>query len=630
MATICDRDVSNPLLLSEIVGMVVDNVHMVPDLLSCACVNSTWSLVALKKLYKGSLNDMQFRTPDIGSLNCLFVASRARFGRNMGFVKHLLLSPENPAVDEVAHPNQRLQCIEKCRAMRHRQSAELLLRPQGESLTSLTIPFEIEGQDWSLISDLLLPRTAEFLAIDDCYTGLLMASSIYPQELISPNDKFSNLKALTIYKSESSGDIDELCQLLKSCDLQFFHLEEPGGSHSLTQSDIAKLLPCLRRQENLKALALTIPHCAPLLESASTTLTSEEQGVLWPRLKMLHLGVADQHWLEQIPKFKKLQILTLQKFVPETSTISQNSIEKIAKCRHLRAIDVAFHELDYVEALLDIAHDCPLLQKFIVRQLGSGVEPEIAEELCIGLLHSLPRLEYLELNLRFRINGARFQDFARRCPRLTVLALPRARLCLSLALLTKAHPFWQLEIMHFAEIFFEDPRRLMQGDKIQAIATEWRRVFPKLRGIPCPADVYSSYMQEDDLNEESGDRAGVSADEEMSDLSEGSGDWDSVSSDEEMADLSEESEGDSASVGADEDMSPSEPGLDFNDYDSDWFILRAKLWKVLGYGKDMAIHDKIQNMWQKNLEIETIDWPVVPLEAFSDPDGHSTTAKCLR
>jgi hypothetical protein len=185
IATIYDQNVLNPLLLPEIIGMVVDNIYMVPDLLSCACVNSTWSMAALKRLYKGSLNDMQFRTPDIGSLNCLYVASRERFRRNMGIVKHLLLSPESPAIDDAAHPDTRLLCIEKCRAMRHRQSAELLLRPQGEGLASLTIPFEIEGQDWSLISDLLLPRTIEFLATDDYYCGLLMASSNYSQELIT-------------------------------------------------------------------------------------------------------------------------------------------------------------------------------------------------------------------------------------------------------------------------------------------------------------------------------------------------------------------------------------------------------------------------------------------------------------
>jgi hypothetical protein len=190
MAAFYDRNISNPLLFPEIVGLVLDNIYMVPDLLSCACVNSIWSVLALKKLYKGSLNDMQFRTPDIGSLNCLFVASRKRFARNMSFVKHLLLSPETPTVDDAAHPDVRLVCFEKCRAMRHRQYAELLLRPQGRGLASLTIPFEIIDQDWSLISDLLLTPTIEFLAIDNHYCGLLMASSGYSRELITPAVSF--------------------------------------------------------------------------------------------------------------------------------------------------------------------------------------------------------------------------------------------------------------------------------------------------------------------------------------------------------------------------------------------------------------------------------------------------------
>ncbi|KFY03129.1 hypothetical protein V490_00276 [Pseudogymnoascus sp. VKM F-3557] len=541
MATVYNRQGSNPLVLPEIVRLVVDNVHMVPDLLSCACVNSTWSVAALEKLYKGSLNDMQFRTPDIGSLNCLFVASQERFRRNMTFVKHLLLASENPAVDGVALPDIRLICNEKCRAMRHRQSAELLLQPQGAGLASLIIPFEIEGQDWSRISDLLLPRTVEFLAIDDYYCGLLMTGS----------DCFQ------------------------------------GITPALTESDAAELLSCLRRQENLKALALTIPNRAALLGSSSTTLTSKEQGRLWPKLKMLYLGVADQHWLEQFPKFEKLQILKLEK------PISHNFIEKIAKCRLLRVIDVVFNELNEVEALFDIARGCPLLQKFSVRHVGIGFagEPELAENLCVALLRALPRLEHLELNLWFQMDGARLLDLARHCPRLTVLALPQTRLCLSLALLTNARSFWHLEIMHFASISFENPRRLMESDSIQAIATKWSRIFPKLRGMPCPTDIYSSYMQEDDLNGDS------------------EGDGASVSADEEMLDLNEESERDWASVSADEELSLSVPGLGFDDYESDWFILRTKLWKVLGYA---VVNDKIENMWQKRLEIETIGWPVVP------------------
>ena len=130
------------------------------------------------------MNDMQFRTPDIGSLNCLFVASRKRFARNMSYVKHLLLSPKTPAIDEAANPHTRLACFEKLRALRHRQYAELLFRPQGRGLTSLTIPFHIIDQDWSFISDLLLRQIVENLAIDNIYCKALVTHS--GQDLISP------------------------------------------------------------------------------------------------------------------------------------------------------------------------------------------------------------------------------------------------------------------------------------------------------------------------------------------------------------------------------------------------------------------------------------------------------------
>lgn len=195
MAAIFERNLSNPLLLPEIVPCIIDNVHLVPDLLSCACVNSMWRWPALKKLYQGSMHDMQFRTPDIGSLDCLFVASRGRFAQNMSFVKHLLLSPETPSLHERYHPHKKYACFEKCRALRQRKYAELLLRPQGNGLASLTIPFEIVDQDWSLISDLLLPPTVEFLAIDSYYCELLTASSSPSQGLIALAVSLSDLRA---------------------------------------------------------------------------------------------------------------------------------------------------------------------------------------------------------------------------------------------------------------------------------------------------------------------------------------------------------------------------------------------------------------------------------------------------
>lgn len=166
MAAISHRNMLNPLLLPEIVASVINYVDSVPDLLNCACVNHIWNVAALKKLYNGSLNDMQFRTPDIGSLNCLLVASRERFAQNMSYVKHLLLAPESHA---------ELICYEKCKALRRCKDAELLLRPQGRGLASLAIPFKSSGQDWpGNISDLLRTLAIEYLAIDKGYCDFWM------------------------------------------------------------------------------------------------------------------------------------------------------------------------------------------------------------------------------------------------------------------------------------------------------------------------------------------------------------------------------------------------------------------------------------------------------------------------
>ena len=228
--------------------------------------------------------------------------------------------------------------------------------------------------------------------------------------------------------------------------------------------------------------------------------------------------MADQNWLGQLPKFEELQLLSLQKLVPGIPNINRSAIEEIKKCRQLRVVDLVFHELDDMEALLGIARGCPLLRKFSVRHIPFRGGRELAEDQFFGLLRALPRLEFLELGLRFRMDGAKLQDLARYCPRLTVLILPQARLYLSLSLMKKAFPLPKLEIARFAGVWFEHPRRsLQQRDIFQSIVTEWRRVFPKLREMPCPADIYSDYMLYDDLSEESGkDRPSVSADEATS------------------------------------------------------------------------------------------------------------------
>lgn len=166
-----------------------------------------------------------------------------------------------------------------------------------------------------------------------------------------------------------------------------------------------------------------MPYCEHLLRSI--TSTSLEHGDTWLRIKALYLREGDQHWLEQLPTFKELQILSLKGLASGSPTINQSAIENIVKCRNLRSINLVFSKLDEVEMLLDIARGCLLLQKFSVQLPGIRVKPELANSLLLNLFCALPCLEFLALGLKFQMDGAILQDLARHCPRLTVLALPK-------------------------------------------------------------------------------------------------------------------------------------------------------------------------------------------------------------
>ncbi|PCG88138.1 Hypothetical protein PENO1_111950 [Penicillium occitanis (nom. inval.)] len=66
---------------------------------------------------------------------------------------------------------------------------------------------------------------------------------------------------------------------------------------------------------------------------------------------------------------------------------------------------------------------------------------------------------------------------------------------------------------------------------------------------------------------------------------------------------------------------PGEPELNDDDFGSDWFFLRTKLWRELRYSQGQSAHDKVANMWETNLKIEKIGWPILPFEAFADPES---------
>jgi hypothetical protein len=386
--------------------------------------------------------------------------------------------------------------------------------------------------------------------------------------------------------------LNHLCQLLKRCELRFFHLEEPDPVYNSCQST-AELLPYLKQQQRLETLALITPCCDPDLASTSTGQTP------WPSLKALYLQEWHQNWLEQLPKFERLQILSLQRVAPAHST---SASECIAKCRHLRVVDVAFHSLADVKSLLSIARGCPLLQKFSVEYIPFRGARELVEHQFLDLLRALPNVEFLELGLKFRFDGATLQDLACYCPHLTVLNLPRVRLFLSALLMARAHPLRKLETMCLSSIWFEQPWHSMKSNEMDNIVEEWQRIFPRLRALPCTADIscLRSYTGGDDMTEGLDDNITEDSDEYMTEYS-----------DDDMTEYS----GDDMTEDSDDD-----------EFASSQFNFRIKLWRTLGYGERHLIHEGFEHMWQTNVETEIIGWPVVPISVFHDPGPYSTTA----
>lgn len=110
-----------------------------------------------------------------------------------------------------------------------------------------------------------------------------------------------------------------------------------------------------------------------------------------------------------MPKIEKLQILSLRRLAP---TYNGGAIKLISKCRNLRAVDLAFQDLADVEALLEIARGCSLLQKFKVDHIPFRGGQELLETQFLDLLRALPNVEVFEVGLKFRMDGAKLQDHA--------------------------------------------------------------------------------------------------------------------------------------------------------------------------------------------------------------------------
>ncbi|OJJ46547.1 hypothetical protein ASPZODRAFT_1970129 [Penicilliopsis zonata CBS 506.65] len=537
MATIPSVNTSNALLTPEIVYMVIEHVQVASDLLSCACVNSMWSLPALKKLYRGSLVERQLRTPLIESLDRLLAASRTRFATNTSNIRHLLLSCEYYETPEEIPTGSNWQAVfEECRVICRRKR-----------LASLVIPHEIKHQDFPPISDLLCP-TISFLAIHYPYCQQLVQT----ESINSAQDKYHHLKALNIYKSDLNGDVNALCRLLQFCNLELFLFQSRQSPYDdpFDPTELSKkLLSVLRQHQDLTALALLLP--------VSGISLIPQKANPWPKLKALSLLELDEFWQEKLPFFEGLEILDIRHIAPlflDGDTFKP-LFENIAQCKHLRSIELVFHELDDVDDLLILAGGCPLLQRLDIRFVFCElVEFEMPVYVLLCLALCLPRLEILHLDFAIGLSTDSFRLLGQFCPRLIMLALPSAVLYLCHEHMAKFAPFQHLEAMFFNKIAFEK----LEGhhSEAESIAIEWRRIFPRLQAL--------SYSSE---------------------------------------------------------TNPFHPNRCVDHsliYDPFLPLVWERLWKILGYKKDRYIHRNIRQLWQTNLEIELIGWPVMTLDNFSN------------
>lgn len=371
---------------------------------------------------------------------------------------------------------------------------------------------------------------------------------------------------------------------MSKCDLHFFHIEETHEEDGLTQFDIVEFLPCLNQHQDLEALALVFPN-DPYSRPELLTSAGDELALNWPKLKALYLDTPCRRWFTDLSNFQELQILNIQKLEPEKNRIDFALCANIAKCQNLRSLDLRFVGFDNVEALLDIARGCQKLQKLSVWGLILREESGLVEDFFFDLICALPQVEVLALGLKFRIDSGLLGNMAYYCPQLTILELPQCRLYLSLPSLKDAsYSFQNLKSMHCRRVLFETPRTLIRQGKILEISKEWCRIFPKLEQIPCPADIYSQHMGDDNTSDESSE--------------------------------------DGATNYVDERILWDNPELDYDDYMTCWFILRVKLWRALGYGTDPSTRG-MGNVWQSDLEIQITGWPVIPLKAFSNTEDYS-------
>lgn len=112
----------------------------------------------------------------------------------------------------------------------------------------------------------------------------------------------SSLAALSVHRSHNHMDVENLCTILRSCDLSMFNIQQEYQVDALTKADIAQLLRSLWQHRHLKALSLSVDVLA--MPNSELVEGPDEATIIWPKLKVLYLNTIHQSWSKKLPEFE--------------------------------------------------------------------------------------------------------------------------------------------------------------------------------------------------------------------------------------------------------------------------------------------------------------------------------------
>lgn len=298
----------------------------------------------------------------------------------------------------------------------------------------------------------------------------------------------SNLAALSIYQTDEDLMIEDLSLCLEHCDLKMFHLDLLRMFPCLLLEDeMEMLLRSLSRHRNLQVLALRTCCDDATLGALCADLEAQTRMPCWPELGALYLLETDEYWVRKFPLSRKLQILELQNMDEPAVGFDKWIADSISICHYLCSLDLRFDEDDGGALLPPIANGCPLLRKFFVS--FEQPQADLTEAQFSESVRALSHLELLSIDISFLMTASALQDLSESCPRLKLLAMKRTRLHICMKPLLAVPPLSSLQVMVLGLIYFGECHRFTgAGSSLKDVVTEWKRIFPQIRHLPCPHD----------------------------------------------------------------------------------------------------------------------------------------------